>query len=103
MFSLYSSFCQLLKPMKSVANDIITKNYTSTPTPTSIPTYSRSSSKISIIDNDNIMLKPSNNSRNIIAVNDAGESVILEYSIFDPMFSHYKPKSEKYNKKIRYY
>jgi|ETNmetMinimDraft_21_1059911.scaffolds.fasta_scaffold01973_12 hypothetical protein len=88
MFSFYSSVCKLFVSRKSVSSDII-----------DTPNLSRTVSKMSIIENDKIMLSPSSKSLgNIVSLNDAGERVIIEYSIFDSLFMHYRPKSKIFKK-----
>lgn len=91
MFPFYSSVCRLFQTgIKNVPSDVI-----------DTPTLSKTVSKVSLIDNDKIMLLPDNKSSdNLVSVNDVGERVILEYSKFDPLFMHYRPKSKKI--KIKY-
>ena len=91
MFPFYSSVCRLFQTsIKNVPSDVF-----------DTPTLSKTVSKVSLIDNDKIMLLPDNKSSdNLVSVNDVGERVILEYSKFDPLFMHYRLKSKKI--KIKY-
>jgi len=84
MFTIYSSVSRLLSWNKT--DVVISKN-----------SYKSVDPAVTEIKNNLDMMFSPDSSRDVIeTANDAGETIILEYSKHDKTFDHYRPKYFKY-------
>ena len=84
MFTIYSSVSRLLSWNKT--DVVISKN-----------SYKSVDPAVTEIKNNLDMMFSPYSSRDVIeTTNDAGETIILEYSKHDKTFDHYRPKYFKY-------